>query len=336
MQKNSEERISLSPFVKALSIALGPELLHRLWLSTLRLLPKRLPSYESLKTKTKIGMLRSPIGLAAGYDKTGRYGSYLSKLGFGYIVLGSVTFKERRGNPKPRIAYRPRDLAVVNAMGLPNPGIEKFLKNLKLSKDCKYLISIAGDSIDEFIECYRVSQRFFDGVEINISCPTHEACMRMRDAQTIGELARALHPLKERPTYLKLPPPSDDFDLENAIRIASRWIDEGMDGFTAVNTLPVEAKELALGRGGLSGRPLKKIMLKTVKALRLRLGDGFEIHASGGIMTGSDAAEALAAGANTVQIMTAILYRGPYVALKIAKELVEHIHFQRTHTSIDG
>ncbi|MEM3183909.1 MAG: hypothetical protein QXL87_05590, partial [Nitrososphaerota archaeon] len=89
-----------------------------------------------------------------------------------------------------------------------------------------------------------------------------------------------------------------------------------------VNTLPVDAPELALGRGGLSGRPLKPIMLETVSRIRRELGEGFEINAVGGIMTGMDVLDALKAGANTVQIMTVMLFRGPRAPKLISEELV--------------
>lgn len=329
MPEGSEgERIGLNPAVELLSKLLDPESLHKLWLHLLRFVPKRVLESDSLRTETRFGSLRSPVGLAAGYDKTGRYATYLSRLGFGYIVLGSVTLRERHGNPKPRVAYRPRELAVVNAMGLPNPGIKRFLENLRLSKDCKYLVSITGDSVEEFLEAYSLVQDVVDGVEVNISCPTQDACIGMKRVEVIRSLAGGLRSLKRKPVYLKVPPPSNEDELKEIVGLARAWVDLGMDGVTAVNTLLVNAPELAVGKGGLSGRPLKPMMLKTVKALRDGLGDGPEIHAVGGIMTGRDAAEALMAGANTIQIMTAILYRGPYAAVKIAGELLEHLHFR--------
>src|SRR5919201_379340 len=68
--------------------------------------------------------LANPIGLAAGFDKTGRHVDALGRLGFGYVVAGTFTRRPRRGNPRPRIVRSPGRLAIVNVMGLPNPGAE--------------------------------------------------------------------------------------------------------------------------------------------------------------------------------------------------------------------
>ena len=68
--------------------------------------------------------LRNPVGLAAGFDKTCTHLDALGSLGFGYVVGGTVTRTSRRGNPRPRIARDPGRRALVNAMGMPNPGAE--------------------------------------------------------------------------------------------------------------------------------------------------------------------------------------------------------------------
>ena len=145
----------------------------------------------------------------------------------------------------------------------------------------------------------------------------------MRTPEVFKELAAKLAAEKVKPTYLKIPPPTSAEDEQNLAKLVRLWADEGMDGVTAVNTMPVEAPELALRRGGLSGRPLKSLMLRAVAMVRREVGDGFEVHAVGGIMTGRDAYEAIKAGADTVQIMTAMLYRGAMAPAKIARELLE-------------
>lgn len=312
----------INPAVKFLSRILGPELLHNAWLRLLNYLPLDFEPPRSLEIETRMGRLRSPLGLAAGYDKSGKYVKALSKLGFGYIVVGSFTLKPRKGHPKPRIAYRDAEQAVVNAMGLPNPGVMEFVKNFKKVEGCKVVASITGDTLDEFVECFAVVQKVVDAVEINISCPTHEASMRMKELETIRELAERLKEIKTKTVYIKIPPPVTSEEMESTCRLLKIWLDCGMDGVTAVNTLLVDAPELALGKGGLSGRPLRPIMLRTVSRIRKELGEDVEINAVGGIMTGGDVSEALKAGANTVQIMTAMLFRGPNTPRYVSEELI--------------
>ncbi|MCL7385774.1 MAG: dihydroorotate dehydrogenase 2 [Thaumarchaeota archaeon] len=312
----------INPAVKFLARILGPELLHSAWLELLEYLPLKFEPPESLEVETKMGRLRCPVGLAAGYDKSGKHVGALSKLGFGYIVAGSFTLKPRKGHPKPRIAYRDSEQAVVNAMGLPNPGVMEFMKNFKRVEGCRVVASITGDTIGEFVECFKIVQKVVDAVEVNISCPTHEASMSMKDPKNIRELAERLREVKSKPAYIKIPPPVTSDEMDDVCKLLNVWMDCGMDGVTAVNTLLVDAPELALGRGGLSGRPLRPIMLKTVSRIRKELGEGIEINAVGGIMTGTDALEALRAGANTVQIMTAMLFRGPNTLRRIIEELI--------------
>lgn len=312
----------INPAVKLLARILGPELLHSAWLRLLSFLPLNFEPPRGLEVETKMGRLRSPIGLAAGYDKSGKYVRALFKLGFGYIVVGSFTLKPRKGHPKPRIAYRDSEQAVVNAMGLPNPGVMEFVRNFKRVEGCKVVASITGDTVDEFVECFAVVQKVADAVEVNISCPTHEAGICMRGLGTLRELAERLKEIKSKPAYIKIPPPATSDEMHSVCKLLKIWMDCGMDGVTAVNTLLVDAPELALGKGGLSGRPLKSIMLEIVSAIRRELGEGFEINAVGGIMTGMDVLDALRAGANTVQIMTVMLFRGPKAPKRISEELI--------------
>jgi len=314
--------VRINPAVKFLARILGPELLHGAWLRLLKSFPLELEPPRGLEVETRMGKLRSPIGLAAGYDKSGKYVGALSKLGFGYVVVGSFTLKPRKGHPKPRLAYRDAEQAVVNAMGLPNPGVREFVKSFKGVTGCKVVASITGDTLEEFVECFATVQDVVDAVEVNVSCPTHEASIRMRRPETVRELAEGLRGIKSKPAYIKIPPPLTPEEMDDVCRLVKAWVDCGMDGVTALNTLPVDAPELALGRGGLSGRPLRPIMLRTVRRIREELGEGVEINAVGGIMTGRDAADALKAGANTVQIMTAMLFRGPRAPILIAKELI--------------
>lgn len=271
---------------------------------------------------TKLGALRSPIGLAAGYDKTGRYLDALAKLGFGYVVAGTFTLNRRIGHPRPRVAYRPKDLAVVNAMGMPNPGLREAMRWLKRPRsNCRLVISLTGSTLDEIAECYRLASTVADGIEVNISSPNFPSDGRLQERDFMSRLCGKLKPLRSKPTYLKIPPTKSEKEEELIVDLVSGWVDAGFEGVTAVNALPIEAPELAVGRGGLSGAPLRRYMKSTVELLRRELGGGFELNAVGGIMSGLDAAEALKAGATTVQIYTAILYRGYRAPVLIAEEM---------------
>jgi len=148
--------------------------------------------------KTKMGLLKSPVGLAAGYDKVGRYVAPLAKLGFGYIVAGTFTLKPREGHPRPRVARRGQELALVNAMGMPNPGVYEFVRSFRRPRRrCSVLASIAGDDIEELAECHRAVQPVVDGVEVNLSCPTFPSAARLRETSFVKDMREMLAILED-------------------------------------------------------------------------------------------------------------------------------------------
>src|SRR5919198_426908 len=97
-------------------------------------------------------LLRNPVGLAAGFDKSCRYLPALTELGFGYVVAGTVTRRPRRGNPKPRIIRRTRGGAVVNSMGLPNRGAGFAAERLRSVRAAgTVLISLADEDREDVL-----------------------------------------------------------------------------------------------------------------------------------------------------------------------------------------
>jgi dihydroorotate dehydrogenase len=300
-----------------------PETAHSLGLRALRLLPDLSFEDPSLDVETPLGRLRNTVGLAAGFDKTGGHARHLAKLGFGYVTVGTFTAKPRQGNPRPRVVRLPEDRALVNAMGFPNPGIREAVRRLSglKAREVPLVVSIGAVEIDEVVECYRLAQQVGDGVEINISSPNTPELMSYLSGTKFRDLVEALRPLMTRPTYLKVHPPIEGL-WDSVLTAVKVWLDAGFTGVTAINTVPVEERRLSTGRGGLSGKPLYPLMLKAVQELRDRFGWGFALNAVGGIFTGRDAFEALASGADTVQIYTALVYRGPYVVRRVLEELV--------------
>jgi len=103
-----------------------PERAHALGMSLMRLVPAVNIDDPSLQVKTKFGVLRNPIGLAAGYDKTASHLSSIERLGFGYLIAGTVTNDPWPGHLKPRIVRYPSDKTMVNALGFPNPGVDRY------------------------------------------------------------------------------------------------------------------------------------------------------------------------------------------------------------------
>ena len=267
--------------------------------------------------------LRNPVGLAAGYDKECRALPGLARLGFGYLVGGTVFPTPRAGNSRPRLLRLPERDALINALGFPSQGADAAAANLRAANPsgAAMLVSIAALEADDFASVHRQLEPLTAGVELNISSPNTAGLATFQDPSNLREVLQAIIPQRTRPLFVKLPFGHDDASRQRVLALADVCLEQGLDGVTAGNTLPLEEPRMATGRGGLSGRPILEDMLKTVAAIRAHAGDAFAINACGGIFTGHDALRALRAGATTVQLYTGLVYQGPGVARGICKEL---------------
>lgn len=294
-----------------LLFALAPETAHNLGLSLMRFASR--VRAEPMTVKTALGELANPLGLPAGYDKTGKHLHSLARLGFGYIVAGTFTLSPWPGNPKPRVARNKKDKTLVNALGFPNPGIDAFIANLGTNKGVRVpvIASISGKTTEDVVGCYAKIQQHVAGVELNLSSPNTPDLRDLREPAAFGELAQALRDSKVKPTYLKTPPYMDDAQFGGIMELVKKWESLGFEGVTASNSVPVEDPRMAVGRGGWSGPPLLDHTRKAVERIRMSVDPLFEVNACGGISSPADAASLLKLGATTIQVFTALVYQGP-------------------------
>lgn len=315
--------------LRPLLFRLPPERAHRLSLAALRLpLPwarlGRAVDDAALATGWLGLTLRNPIGLAAGFDKNCEVLPALGRLGFGYLVGGSVTAAPRTGNAHPRIARVTGDESMINAMGLPNHGAERVAAGLALLRPtAPTLVSVTGATPDEIAGAFEAVEPFAAGVEVNVSCPNVKWG---RDADVETMLRQAMPRLRgatRKPLLVKLPPFSTDQERDAVLTLARIAQDEGADGITASNTRPVESDRVAIGRGGLSGRAVFPDTVRIVRELYAATGGALAINACGGVAGAGDALECVRAGASTVQVYTAFIYRGPGLVGEITRGLAE-------------
>lgn len=256
--------------------------------------------------------LANPIGLAAGFDKTGRRLGALGRLGFGYVVGGTFTRRPRRGNPKPRIVRYPDRGSMANAMGLPNPGAEVAARSLStMPRTSPRFASIADEEIDDAVRTHELLESHVDAVELNASCP-NVSWGRDRDAEAhLSALVRELGDRRRRPLFVKLPPFSTDVEREVVLTLARIAVEAGADGLVCSNTRPVRDARLSTGTGGLSGRALSSRTPQLVAEVAATVGTGVPIAACGGVSSVADVLACLDAGAATVQVYTGLVFRGP-------------------------
>ncbi|HEX6655986.1 MAG TPA: dihydroorotate dehydrogenase (quinone), partial [Candidatus Limnocylindria bacterium] len=167
---------------------------------------------------------------------------------------------------------------------------------------------------DDYLEAFRLVAPVADYVAINVSSPNTPGLRDLQDAQRLTSLLAALRHTGEqlghpRPLLVKLAPDLDPADFAALVRALATGVDGLILSNTTVarNDLRSSAREEA---GGLSGRPLLANMLDGVRHAR-ELAPTLPIIASGGLFSAADAAEALAAGADLVQLWTGLVYRGP-------------------------
>ena len=283
----------------------------------------------SLRTRWSDMYLENPIGLAAGFDKNCRLLTSLECLGFGYLIAGTVTLKPGQGNVKPRMFRDKSAGSLINAMGFPSNGLDEahyeLLRTGKKIGKTPILVSIAGTCIEDIITCYKKLGPLVSSIEINISSPNTEGLRIFHQPETLRDLLSSVNDHKMNPIHVKLPPyRPDDLTLKKQIISLSRVCsDLDVDGLTISNTMPISDSRLGIGKGGLSGRPVYSNMLDMVKDIRIAVGENIEINACGGIFTGEHALEAMRAGANTIQLYTGLVYRGPAIVKDIKSYIAQ-------------
>jgi dihydroorotate dehydrogenase len=300
-------------------LALPPEAAHDVALSLLGLpLPwERIGkpvSSPGLRTTFAGVELANPVGLAAGFDKTGRRVGALGRLGFGYVVAGTFTCRPRRGNPMPRIARDVRRGSMTNAMGLPNPGAEAAAAALsRVPHTSPRFASIADEAVEDAVATHAALEPHVDAIELNASCPNVSWGRDRDNEEHLASLLRDLGARRTKPLVVKLPPFTTPAERETVLALARIAVEGGADGLTCSNTRPVRDPRLAVGSGGLSGRPLFERTPAIVADVVEAVGGHVPIAACGGIVSAGDAFACLRAGATTVQIYTALVLRGPRV-----------------------
>ncbi|MEW6058937.1 MAG: dihydroorotate dehydrogenase 2 [Actinomycetota bacterium] len=274
--------------------------------------------------------LRNPVGLAAGFDKTGRRLGALGRLGFGYVVGGTITRAPRGGNPKPRVVrYRERR-SIVNSMGLPNAGAEAAAHHLAAGeRTTPRFASIADEDLPDALTTHALLEPHVDAIELNASCP-NVSWGRDRDNEAhLAKLVRELGLRRTKPLFVKLPPFRTDVEREVVLALARIAHEGGADGLTCSNTRPVLDARQAVGSGGLSGKAVFEDTIRIVRETRRATEGSIPINACGGVFSAADAVACIEAGATTVQVYTGLIYRGPRIVREITSGLAETLRTRR-------
>ena len=311
----------------------GPETAHsiaklffrrpRLW----KLLNWRF-SVRDERLHVKLGSLTipNPVGLAAGFDKNCEMSRALFLLGFGYLILGTVTLNERAGNPRPTIWRYPGN-SIVNSMGLPNLGAQKIRKNLSKERTQRagpLIVSVSGLGLEEFVECYHQIEPFADAIELNISSPNAAGLRIFQEPPALSKLLEEIGKVRspEKPIWVKIPPYFNERERENVLDLVEVCVRRAVDGITAINTKRIPEPRASIGTGGLSGPPIFEDMIRIVGEVHSETGGKIPINACGGISSSLNAWRAFESGASSIQLYTAFIYEGPGIVSKLNRGLL--------------
>lgn len=232
------------------------------------------------------------------------------------FVTKTVTPLPREGNDPPRIAET--ESGMLNSIGLQNPGLDAFLRDvLPRLAHLRLWVSVGGFTADEYAEtCAALEARDeVEQLELNLSCPNVDEA-----ADSAAAIVAACRDATGKPLWAKLSPGLPDLpEVARAVQAA------GADGLSLVNTLRGLALDertlrprLARGLGGYSGPALKPVALAAVFAAYG--ATGMPIVGMGGVRSGRDALDLIAAGAAHVALGT-VLFSDPGAPARIRAEL---------------
>ncbi len=280
-----------------------------------------------MEIPTKIGeiKLQNPAILASGVmDEDAGSMKRIIKSGAGAVVTKSIGLNSREGYPNPTVIELKNGM--LNAMGLPNPGIDNFSEEIRGLKKLKSPIigSVYGSGIKDFVKIANKMEKYkVDAIELNMSCP-HAKGYGLEigsDPNLVEDIVKNIKKTVNIPVFVKISP-----NLTDIVKIAMAAEKGNADAIVAINTvkamkIDIDIKKPVLSNkiGGYSGPAIKPIGIRCV--YEIFENTNIPIIGCGGISNGEDAIEYIMAGASAVQIGSAVYYREIDVFNKINSEI---------------
>ena len=300
-------------------------------------LVQKIYSVDSEKLSKKLfGVeFKNPVGLAAGFDKNAKLYNELSRFGFGFIEIGTVTPIAQAGNPKKRLFRLTNDQGIINRMGFNNDGMHKIAARLKKNKN----ILIGGNigknkatpndkAVNDYLLCFNYLFDYVDYFVVNVSSPNTPNLRELQNTNFLRVILDSLNKenlkkSKTKPILIKISP---DLSKENLLEIVDLAISLKIDGIIATNTTinrdNLTSKNINES-GGLSGKPLANKSNEVIRFISDKSNGKIPIIGVGGIHSAKDAIDKIKAGADLVQIYTGFIYEGPSLIKSINKALVQ-------------
>jgi len=300
--------------------------------------------YSNLKQNIVGIDFESPIGLAAGFDYEARLTQILASFGFGFQTVGTITNNSYAGNPPPRLGRLPKSQSLMVYKGFKNDGARKVSEKLSsLSFPIPLGISVGktntanlktqkeavSDVISAFLtfERSKVKNYYY---ELNISCPNLFGNVTFYPPKNLTELLSEVDKLKiKKPIFIKMPIEKSDKETLNMLDVISKYKITGVilgNLQTNRSDPALDPTEVAKFKdGNFSGKPTQKRSDELIKLAFKNYKGKLVIVGCGGVFNAKDAYRKIKLGATLVQLITGLIYKGPFVVSEINKELSEFV-----------
>lgn len=297
--------------------------------------------YDELNCEVFNKKFNNPVGIAAGFDKNGVAVKNLSKSGFGFVEVGSVTPLPHQSKEKQQIFCLVEDEAVINRCEFNNIGVGSVMSNLRKSKDDLSVVPIGVNiSRNEVSEDSSVDYEigvnylgpFADYIVLNLSSNNNLVSQNLSSGKEIRKILEKVKKAvtrvgeKKPKVFLKINPLLLDEQKKELAKLVLEK-NSGVDGLIIANATTSRPDSLKSAlkseEGGLSGKPLNEMSTECIKDFYRLTGGKVTIIGCGGVSCGKDAYDKIRAGASLVQLYTSLLYQGFPVVGRIKRELVE-------------
>lgn len=281
------------------------------------------------RLQTNIGGLAiaNPICLSAGFDKNAEALAGLQHLGFGAVTVGSILPDIRPGNPRPRLIRFPEEMSLGNCYGLPSDGVDTCTKRLATVRAnqlrAPVIANIDAPSVDLYLRSFELVEPLVNAVELGLQCPNNtEDHGEFHDPVLFETLLTSIMKRRRKPVFLKLALPDSEKAMQNRLDLAERAAHFGVDGINVPGIFKRPEPGVSLGVATISGKAAFARTLSIVRELSKATRGRIAIKANGGIMTGEDALQVLIAGASSIDVLSAFIYRGWATPHLIGRELL--------------
>jgi dihydroorotate dehydrogenase len=341
-------------FARPLLRVMDPEDAHGLALRALRLapLPKAAADDARLAVRAFGLDFPNPVGLAAGFDKHAEVPDALLRVGFGFVEVGTVTPRPQAGNPRPRLFRLNADEGVINRFGFNSEGESAVLARLAaraarggivgLNVGANKATEDRGADYVRLIEAFAPVVSYFT---INVSSPNTPGLRDLQKAAALDDLLVRVVAARDRvalragdtPVLVKIAPDLTLAELDDVVAVARR---RTVDGMIVSNTTIGRPRTLrdaktAQEAGGLSGKPLLALSTRMLAETFVRVEGQFPLIGAGGIDSGAAALAKMRAGANLVQLYSALVFRGLALVAEIKAELINALERREARTLAD-